>query len=90
MRRYRAHYDVTVMYTCQYLRIREGNTVHFVDYVLGAPLLPPNALIGGYNADGVNEYIGLVLGTSKYGYYIPESNRFVAGKNVILGEIVGL
>ena len=43
---------------CQYLRITNGCTAYYVDYVLGAPL-PHNALIAGYTAEGMPVYIVL-------------------------------
>ena len=33
-------------YPCQYLRIRDGCTAHYVNYKVGTPL-PHNVLIGG-------------------------------------------
>ena len=49
----------------------------YVDYKIGTPL-PHMALIGGYTADGRPVYIELKR--NKYpGYYIPGSNRLVAG-----------
>ena len=71
-------------YPCQYLQIREGCTVLYVDYELDAPI-PPNALIGGYTAEGLPVYIGGVSRIS--GYYIPGSNRLVAGFNIITGNV---
>ena len=44
-------------YPCQYMRVRDGCTVHFMGYEPGAPL-PPNAVIGGYTVDGLPVYIG--------------------------------
>ena len=61
---------------CQYLRIRDGCTVYYVNYELDTPL-PPKAVIGGYTADGVPLYIG--RRTRKIGYYLPGSGRVVAG-----------
>ena len=73
-----SHHDVPFTYSdgypCQYLRIRDGCTVYFVNYELGT-LLPPTALIGGYTADGLPLYIGRKK--IKIGYYIPGSNRLV-------------
>ena len=63
-------------YHCQILQIRDGCTVHYVDYDIGTPL-PPTALIGGYTATGPPVYIG--RRGSLAGYYIPGSNRLVAG-----------
>ena len=71
-------------YPCQYLRIREGCTVFYVNYELGAPL-PSNALIGGYTAEGLPVYIGCNSRIS--GYYIPGSNRLIAGFNIITGNV---
>ena len=61
-------------YPCQYLRMQNGCTVYFVNYVPGAPL-PPNALIGGYTAEGLPLYIGRMKGFG--GYYIPGSDGLV-------------
>ena len=62
---------------CQYLRIRDGCTVMYVDYELGTPL-PHMAPIGGYTADGRSVYIGLGKNNLP-GYYIPGSKKLVAG-----------
>ena len=40
---------------CQFLRIRDGCTVLYMNYNLGTPL-PPNALIWGYTAGGLPGY----------------------------------
>ena len=63
-------------YPCQYLRINDGCTVYYVNYEPGAPL-PPNAVIGGYSAQGVPAYIGIKDGDNKPGNYIPGSNAVV-------------
>ena len=60
-------------YPCQYMKVRDGCTVYFVGYEPGAPL-PPNAVIGGYTAEGLPAYIGL-HGVPRY--YIPGSERMV-------------
>ena len=64
---------------CQYLQIREGCTVSYVDYKLGTTLLP-NALIGGYTAEGLPVYI------RPSAYYIPGSNRLVRPGGIIRGK----
>ena len=61
-------------YPCQYLRIRDGCTVYFVNYEPGTSL-PPNVLIGGYTAEGLLIYIGTMGMIS--GYYIPGSGGLV-------------
>ena len=66
-------------YPCQYLRIRDGCTVYFVNYEPGTPL-PPNALIGGYTAEGLLIYIGKKGVIS--GYYIPGSGGVVSWQGV--------
>ena len=76
-------------YPCQYLRIREGCTVYYVNYELGAPL-PPNVLVGGYTADGLPVYIGHKLGTALFGYYISMSKRLIAGYATVTDKNVGL
>ena len=79
-------------YPCQYLRIRDGCTVIFVEYELGTPV-PPSALVGGYSAEGLPVYIGRGFMTdssySRYGYYIPGSNSLVDRKHNFT-ENVGL
>ena len=66
-------------YTCEYLRIRDGCIVYYVDYQLGAPL-PRKALIGGHTAEGFPLYIGRK--GRKAGYYFPGSARLVAGYDI--------
>ena len=66
-------------YPCQYLRIRDGCTVYFVSYESSATL-PPNALIGGYTAEGLLIYIGKKGMIS--GYYIPGSSGVVNWQGV--------
>ena len=61
-------------YSCQYLRIRDGCTVYYVNYEFGSPL-PSNALVGGFAAQGLPVYIGIKEGNIRPGYYIPGSNR---------------
>ena len=61
-------------YPCQYLRIRDGCTVYYIKFELGAPL-PPNALVGEYTAGGLPVYIGIKEGKLKPRSYIPSSNR---------------
>ena len=71
-------------YPCEVLQIREGCTVLYVDYDIGAPL-PPTALIGGYTATGLPVYIGRRgLGA---GYYIPGSNRLVVGYHSVTNDV---
>ena len=65
-------------YSCQYLRIRDGCTVHYMNYEFSAPL-PLNALIGGYTVDGLPVYIGINDANPRPGYYIHGSNRLAAG-----------
>ena len=71
----------TAGYPCQYIRIRDGCTVYFVNYELGNPL-PPNAFIGGYTMAGLPVYIG-----SEYriypSYYMPASNRLAFGAKIV-------
>ena len=68
-------------YPCQYLRIRDGCTVMYLDYELGTPL-PHTAVIGGHTVDGIPVYIGLgTFGNSIQlpGYYMAGSMQLVAG-----------
>ena len=61
---------------CQYLRVRDGCTVYYVDYEIGSPV-PPNAVMSGYTTTGVPIYlcghrnIGRLLG-----YYKAGSNKW--------------
>ena len=71
-------------YPCQYLRIRNGCTVNFVDYEIGTPL-PPNALIGGHTAEGLPVYIGRKK--IRPGYYIPGSSGLIVYNNVLTGHV---
>ena len=62
---------------CQYLYIRDGCTVYFVDYELGAPL-PPNVVIGGYTSTGLPVYIGQHKDNGwRTGSYTAGSKRFL-------------
>ena len=75
---------------CQYLRIRNGYTVMYVNYELGTPL-PQTAVIGGYTADGLRVPVYIGLGPFNNlqlpGYYTPGSMRLVAGYNIITENI---
>ena len=63
---------------CQYLYIRDGCTVYFVDYEIGAPL-PPNVVIGGYTSTGLPVYIGHRNGRVwSIGSYTLGSNKVIA------------
>ena len=71
-------------YPCQYLRIQNGCTVYFIKYELGTPL-PPNALIGGYTAEGLPVYI--VYNGIRHGYYIPGSSGLVTNAGNMIKEV---
>ena len=76
-----AHDDKGHIYTrydlpCQYLRVRRGCTVYYVDYELGAPL-PRTAVIAGYTAEGFPVYIGIEDGDPRSGHYIPGSKALI-------------
>ena len=76
-------------YPCQYLRIRDGCTVMYIDYELGTTL-PNKAVIGGYTADGIPVYIGLGTMNNNVqipGYYTPGSMRLVAGFVIITKNV---
>ena len=73
-------------YPCQYLRIRDGCTVVFVNYEIGAPV-PPSGLIGGYTAEGIPVYIGLEHRNPRYGYHIAGSNSLVNADKFITGNV---
>ena len=73
-------------YPCQYLQVRNGCTVCYVNYELGAAL-PPNAPVGGYTVDGVPVYIGIMEGGVRPGYYIPGSNRLVSGDGIVADNV---
>ena len=61
---------------CQYLRVREGCTVYYVDYELGAPL-PRTAVIAGYTAEGLPVYVGITDGRTRPGHYTTGSNALI-------------
>ena len=71
-------------YPCQYLRIRDGCTVYFVDYEIGTPL-PHNAMIGGYTAVGLPVYIGRK--GPKPGYYTPGSSGLIIYNNIVAADV---
>ena len=73
-------------YPCQYLRVRHGCTVYYVTYELSTPL-PPNALVGGYTAEGIPVYIGIEDGGARPGYYIPGSNRLVSSGGIFTDDV---
>ena len=75
-------------YPCQYLRIRDGCTVMYVDYELGTSL-PHTAVIGGYTADGIPVYIGLGTYNNNQlpGYYTPGSMRLFAGFVIVTENV---
>ena len=71
-------------YPCQYLRIRDGCTVYFVDYEIGTPL-PHNAMIGGYTAVGLPVYIG--CREIRPGYYIPGSSGVIIYNKIVVVNV---
>ena len=71
---------------CQYLQVRDGCTVHYLKYALGTPL-PPNALIGGYTAEGNPVYFGRKLTGNTPTSYIPGSNRTALGFRAAIGNM---
>ena len=73
-------------YPSQYLRIRDGCTVVFVNYEIGAPV-PPCGLICGYTTEGLPVYIGLEHRNPRYGYYIAGSNSLVNADEFITGNV---
>ena len=74
---------------CQYLRIRDGCTVMYVDYELGTSL-PHRAVIGGYTTDGIPVYVGIGTYDNTLqlpGYYTPGSMRVVAGFVIVTENV---
>ena len=61
---------------CQYMRVRRGCTVYYVDYELGAPL-PRTAVNAGYTAGGLPVCIGIADGDARSGHYIPGSKALI-------------
>ena len=63
-------------YPCQYMLLRDGCTVYYMNYELDTPL-PANALIAGHTTSGLPVYIGIEEGATRSGYYIPGSKRLI-------------
>ena len=72
-------------YPCEYLRIRDDCTVYYMNYELGTTV-PPNALIGGYTAEGFPVYIGHRPGETPMSY-IPGYNRLLLGFRNVTGNV---
>ena len=70
---------------CQYLQVRDGCTVHYMNYELGTAV-PPRALIGGYTSGGHPVYLGKFPG-QKPKSYIPGLNKMELGFNAASGNI---
>ena len=72
----KGHINTSYDLPCQYLRVRRGCTVYYVDYELGAPL-PRTAVIAGYTVGGLPVYIGIADGDARSGHYIPGSKALI-------------
>ena len=70
---------------CQYLRVSDGCTVHYMNYELGTAV-PPRALIGGYTSGGHPVYLGKFPG-QKPKSYIPGLNKMLLGFSAASGNI---